>query len=195
MENEKRLLAFIPKEDMASAQKQNEPKPQGERMWFARELLTSNYGKAVSDEDRGFLQAVKEKARASGLEPAKQKALLEYIRIGEKSRTRFSALQVEEMAKRYLDGRIDDEGFAFQVRLVKAWEAGKLDAFIEEERKSLVPTLDAREGAKLNELLDIVKSAQNRNLKVLALTTLDGYHPKVEGREKKIDDAIAVLSG
>jgi len=180
---------------MARAQEQKRPKPSGERMWFARELLTTNYGKPVSDEDRGFLQAVKEKARASGLAPANQKALLDYISIGEKSSTRFSALQVEEMAKRYLDGRIGDGGFAFQMRLIKAWESRKLDGFIEEERKSLVPTLDAREGAKLGHMLDLAKSAQNQNLKVLALTTLDGYHPKVEGRERKIDDAIAVLSG
>ena len=123
--------------------------------WFAVMVFREDYSAPVNKEDRECLAKVKKKVKASKLDKKTQKKVLDYLEIGEKSKSRFTAMQTEAIAEKYVDGTITDEGFDFQIRLINAWEKGKIMDFIKEERGKLLPTVSGAEAKRLGYLLDI----------------------------------------
>jgi hypothetical protein len=154
--------------------------------WYAVMVFREDYSGPITDEDRMCFHAVKEKAAGNA-------RVLDYLALAENSRSRFSWLQAEAVAEKYLRGDIPEEYFRFQERVLQAWEQHWVDELIEEVRASLVPGLDRDEAARLDYLLDLARDCKDEIIQIVAITALKAYFPKTEVRHQLLEDGVSLL--
>jgi len=161
--------------------------------WYPVMVFRQDYSAPVNAEDRKHLRRVRKKIESSDLGAERRNKVMEYLEIGEKSRSRFTAMQTEAIAEKYVDGLVTDEGLDFQIRLINAWEKGKLKDFIQEEKKALLPQVSGPEAERLGYMLDIAEEVKDDIIRVVALSLLKVYYPKADTRAELIEDAVLLL--
>ncbi len=171
---------------------------QAGRGWYAALVFESSYSKPVSSDDLELLGRAKERAMASDLPIERKKALLGYLELAaRKEGGRFSVLQGEAVANKFLDGSIPDERLAFEAKLLDAWCSGKIREFAASER-SYLDTLGLQrdERASLGKLLDLALDRSDIIL-VVTLAIFRAFHPLADEEERRslASKAMALVEG
>lgn len=168
------------------------------RGWYAALVFESSYSKPVSAEDLELLERAKARGAASGIPEEKKKALMDYLKLaGNPAGGRFSVLQGEAVANKFIDGVIPDERLAFETKLLEAWCSGGIREFAARERSYLGTLgLPKDERAELEKLLDL---ALGRSDIILAVTlaAFRVFHPLADEDERRglVSKAMSLVEG
>jgi hypothetical protein len=131
--------------------------------WYAVYVFESSYSKPASDEDLDLHSKARQKVLASSLPESKKKRALDYLNLGEGARCgRFSVVQTEAVANKYIDGKVTDDHLDFERKLMEAWCGKRMPEFIDDESVAMdVRDVSTSERRLAKKMLALAKTKSN----------------------------------